>query len=441
MTLPDSSLTSPTPADRDPESHAARPGLSPRGRRRRRGQLLVPPDAEGRAGLISSLERRSYPSYEMFIYSALCGAILGLGYVLDSQALLLFGILVAPLLAPWIGLLLATVTGSSRFFFETLMALLVSALLVFLIGGLAGLAARPFLPRTFDEAFRHSRLWWPDLIVLALGAVILTISFIRSESRPFLPSVMLAYGFFLPLSAGGFGLGSGIGTLWPQGLLVFLVYFAWAGMFGLLTLVALRFIPSTFQGFLMSAGVAVVLVVTLVILMSGGYWTPFLGSQPPYASAPQSGVMPSPTINVNLPPILPADSPTPVVALATVAATLPPTPVPLTLLVTLPPSASPTITLTIEPTPVYARVSASRGGGVVLRATPNGKGLTVLDNYSIVQVLPDTQDLSGTTWAHVVTIVNGNQLDGWVVQLYLDVATPVPNWSPSLTPAAASPTP
>jgi uncharacterized membrane protein len=401
---------------------------------------MVPADAEGRAALVASMAQRAYPTYELFIYAILCGAILGLGYVLDSQALLLFGVLVAPLLSPWIGLLLATVTGSGRFFFETLMALVVSAVLVFLIGGLAGLAARPFLPRTFNEAFVHSRLWWPDLVVLALGAIILTISFVRSEAKPFLPSVMVAYGFFLPLSAGGFGLGSGIGTLWPHGLLVFLVYFAWAGMFGLLTLVAMRFMPSNLQGFLLSAAVAIVLVATLVLLMSGGNWTPSFALEAPNATSTPLPASPPPTINVNLPPVLPADSSTPVVAVATSTATLAPTPVPLTLEVTLPATATPTITLTIEPTAVYARIRVSKGGGAVLRETPGGKGFTVLDNFSIVQVLPDTQEVSGTTWAHVIAMQNGNQLNGWIVQLYLDVATPAPNWVPSAT-APSTPTP
>ncbi|MGE5072902.1 MAG: DUF389 domain-containing protein, partial [Anaerolineae bacterium] len=400
----------------------------PRRPRRRRDRLLVPPDAEGRAALIAALAHRSYPTYELFLYAILSGAILGLGYVLDSQALLLFGVLMAPLLSPWIGLLLATVTGSGRFFLNTLMALVVSAALVFAIGALAGLASRPCLPRTFNEAFLHSRLWWPDLIVLAFGAVILTISFVRSESKPFLPSVMLAYGFFLPLSAGGFGLGSGIGNIWPHGVLVFLVYFAWAGMFGLLTLMAMRFLPGNFLGFVMSAGLAIILVATLVLLMSGGNWTPSFAMEPPEPTKTPA-LSPSATVNANLPPVLAAESATPVVTSPT--ATMPPTPVPLTLEVTLPPSASPTITMTIEPTPVYARIKVDKGGGAVLRVTPGGKGITVLDNYSIVQVLPDTQEISGTTWAHVIASPAGNRLEGWVVQLYLDVATPAPNWLPS----------
>lgn len=436
MNTPDSSFTSPEPAAPSPESRRARQAPL-RSRRRRRGQIQIPRDAEGRAALISSLARRSYPTYELFVYAVLCGAILGLGYILDSQALLLFGILLAPLLSPWIGLLLASLTGSARFFFETLMALLLSAVLVFGIGALAGFAARLLMPRTFNEVFIHSRIWWPELAVLALGAIILTISFVRSEAKPYLPSVMLAYGFFLPLSAGGFGLGGGINTVWPHGLLVFFVYFAWAGMFGLLTLMAMRFLPASVPGFLMSVALAAVFVATLVILMGGGNGGPSFAMQPPQSTNTPAPAL-SPTARVDLAPVISASSSTPVIETATPTAPLPPTPVPLTLEVTLPPTATPTITLTIEPTPVYARIRARTGGGVILRATAGGKGITVLDNYSIVQVLPDTQDVSGTTWAHVIANVGGNHLDGWVVQLYLDVATPVPNWQPSDTPAVTA---
>lgn len=428
MTTPDPFSAS--PGSQDPESPHPTPSAA-RARRRRRGRINVPQDAQGRAALLSTLAQRAYPTYELFVYALLCGAIVGLGYFVDSQALLIFGILVAPLLAPWVGLLLATVTGSARFFFETLMALLISAALVFGIGVLAGFAARPFEPRTFNEAYLHSRLWWPDLVVLALGAVILTLSFIRSEEKPFLPSVMLAYEFFLPLGAGGFGLGAGLTNAWPHGLLVFLVHFAWAGMFGLLTLLALRFFPTTLPGLALSGGAALVAVVTLLVLMTGGNLTP------PSAAVADA---PLPTSTESLPAgsggaTQPGPSSTPVVETATASATIPPTPVPLTLEVTLPPTESPTVTLTIEPTPVYARIKASKGGGAVLREKPGGKGITVLDNFSIVQVLPDMQELSGYTWAHVVATVGGNQVEGWVVQLYLEVATPPPDWEPSSTPA------
>ena len=384
----------------------------------------------------------------------MCGAILGLGYFFDSQAVLIFGILLAPLLTPWIGLLLSALTGSPRFFFETLAALLISSALIFLSGLLAGFAVRVFLPRTLNEAFLHSHLWWPDLIVLAIAAIILTISFVRSEDKPYLPSVMLAYELFLPLSAGGFGLGSGVTGIWPNGVLVFVVYFAWASLFGILTLITLRFLPTNLNGLVLSAGSFLVFAVIVVLLMTGGKWT--------IPSMPQSSTIPTsipalPTLTLSLPAVSivtssPEASPTllpaPVIEISTVApATNTPTMVDnsgttatvgaaltrvaFEQLTTIPS----TITLTIEPTPVYARVNATQANGANLREDPNGKFIIELDNGMIVEVQPDTQDVNGVVWAHVIAIRNNQRYEGWMLQSVLEIATPVPIWNPSSTPA------
>jgi hypothetical protein len=421
----------PLPSPPDPRlPHRA---AEPRSRRRRRGQLIIPPDAEGRTALLASLARRAYPTYELFVYAALCGAILGVGYLLDSQALLVFGILVAPLLLPWIGLLLAAITGSARFFFETLMALLLAALLVFLIGLLSGFAARPFLPRTFNEAFLHSRLWWPDLLILALGAIILTVSFIRSEAKPFLPSVILAYEFFLPLGAGGFGLGSGLGEVWPHGLLVFLVHFAWACLFGLLTLAALRFMPTSAAAFAFSGAVGFILLVVLVILMSAGVWTPSLSSST-NLTAPAAASGPSlPESAGTALPVGP--SPTPLIDTATPAQEFTPTASPVIIDFTPPPTEAPTVTLTFEPTPIYAQVHAP-SGGAFLRETPGGKVITTLDNLTFVEILPETQQQGVYTWSHVIAIQGETRHEGWMVLSYLETATAAPGLLPTATTAA-----
>lgn len=432
-------MTNPDPSSISQEPQPARGNIPPRARRRRRGQLIVPTDAEGRAALLQSLARRAYPSYELFVFAILCGAIIGLGFVIDSQAVLIFGILMAPLLTPWIGLLLGAITGSARFFGETFAALLISAALIFISGVIAGFAARPFLPHTFNEAFLHSRLWWPDLIVLALGAIILTISFVRSESKPYLPSVMLAYEFFLPLSAGGFGLGSGIGDIWPHGVLVFLVHFAWASLFGILTLIAMRFMPTNFAGFALSGITTIVIVVILIGLMTGGSWIP--SSAPRLIAQASTATHLSPT--ETLPSIMDATpslepSSTPVIETETPTETIAPSPVPLTLEITLPPTETPTMTLTIEPTPVYAYIHADQGSGVNLREAPYGKYIATLDNNSIVEVQPDTQNVNGVIWAHVIAIQGNTKLDGWILQGVLVVATPAANWQPSDTPAVTS---
>src|SRR5687767_1814993 len=176
--------------------------VSARARRRRAlRRAQFPTDEAGRAELFAHLVRRAFPSYELFVFSLVSGAILGLGYLFNAQALLIFGILVAPLLTPWIGTTLSIIAGAARLFLQTLTALAVSSLLVFACGWLAGFASRPFQPLTFNEAFAHSRLWWADLVVLTIGAILITVSFVRSEERPYLPSALLVYELFLPLSA------------------------------------------------------------------------------------------------------------------------------------------------------------------------------------------------------------------------------------------------
>ncbi len=420
-------MTISDPSPTTPLSNLPRRDQDPRSRRRRRGNLNLPRDAEGRAALLAGLAHRAYPTYELFVFAALSGGILALGYLMDSQALLLFGALVAPLLLPWVGLLLGSVTGSLRFFFETLAALLVSATLVFVIGLLAGFASRAFPPRTFEQAYVHARLWWPDLIILALGAVILAVSFVRSESKPFLPSVILAYEFFLPLSAGGFGLGSGLSGLWPHGLLVFATYFAWATLFGLIAILSLRIAPGNSAALVFTAALGLLLLAILAVLLStGSSGSPFasqifspvaaaasIAQDPPgpqpqpsaASSAPTSASLPSPTSTLPAPTLEPTQAP----------------------------SQAPTMTMTIEPTPQYAQVNAPRGGAV-LRSTPGGAGITTLDNFTYVELRPETEFFSGYTWVHVIAITNGDRQEGWIVQQYLE--TPTPGSIATLTPAS-----
>ncbi|HXQ37660.1 MAG TPA: DUF389 domain-containing protein, partial [Anaerolineales bacterium] len=236
--------------------------VSARARRRRaQRRAYFPTDEEGRAALFTHLARRAYPSYELFVFALVSGAILGLGYFINSGALLFFGILVGPLMTPWVGMSLSIVAGSARFFFQTIAALFIGSLIVFLCGVLAGFASRTFGPLTFNEAFAHSRLWWPDIVVLTIGSIILTVSFVRSEERPYLPSALLTNAFFLPICAAGFGLGSGVSEIWPQGLYVFLVHLAWATFFGIITLFFLRFYPTSAGGIAFTGLTFIVLIV------------------------------------------------------------------------------------------------------------------------------------------------------------------------------------
>lgn len=375
----------------------------PRARRRRARRLLVAPSAGERAALMDELARRASPSFEFFLFAFLGGIILGGAYLLDSPALLLLGILVAPVLMPWVGLTLAIQTGSWRFFFLTLASLLVGSLLVFFSGVLVGWAGHLWMPLPLFQANIHSHLWWPDLFLVALGAAVLTISFTRSEKKPILPSIMLAYGLFLPLSAGGVGFGIGDARIWPNGVLVFIVHLALAMLISGISLAAMHFKPVKAGGYLLPIMFGLLSVAALFY---------FTGLTEIIRDGIISvrRVVPTPTVLV-LPSMTPVTT-QPAVPTFTITPSSTPQP-------------QPTVTLTPQPTPSYAIITAPPDyQGANLRSEPGGGAvLTVLNNGIIVQVLPEIQTAAdGTNWVHIVW----NDIDGWVLKSVLTATTVKP---------------
>jgi hypothetical protein len=380
----------------------------PRSRRRRAQRMLVPPGADERAAQLDDLSRRAFPTFEFFLFAFLCGSVLGAAYLLDSPAFLLLGLLLAPLLTPWVGLTLATLTGSWRFFFLTFGGVLVAGILVFLTGALAGLAGRLFPHLPLFHANIHSHLWWPDLLLVTLGAVLLAISFVRSEEKPLLPSIMLAYGLFLPLSAGGVGLGMGAARIWPDGLLVFLIHLALATFVGIIALAILRFKPLTAAGYLLP----VLAVLGMLVFLF--YRTGLASVIRDGITATRPGVTRPTTTVLSLP------SPT----VASVVKT--PTSKP-----TLAPSNTAPASATPQSTPAYAVITSSAGGGALVRTEPAaGTVVATLINGSIVQVLPETQTVGTTAWVHIRL---ENNVDGWVLKTVMTVTTTTPSPIPSPT--------
>ena len=423
-----------------PNPEPAQEFVSSRARRRRaQRRAYFPTDEEGRAALFTHLARRAFPSYELFVFSIVSGAILGLGYFLDSQALLIFGILVAPLMTSWIGISLATIAGSARFFAQTVTAIFVSALIIFLSGSLAGFASHALPPRALNEAYVHSRLWWPDIVTITIGAIILTISFVRSEERPYLPSALLTYGLFLPLCAAGFGLGSGVSEIWPQGLYVFLVHISWATFFGIFSLFFLRFYPTSVGGITFTGLMLIVLLAVVSSLTGFGRWTMEKAGliQPLPATATATLSLPTPLFTIT--PLPKPEDATAIIGVPTLTPSRTPNAIATTTKVTLKPTQTSTSTVTAEPTPIVALIRASEGGGAFIREKPGGIVRATLGNGATVTIFPnDLQEVNKVIWVHVFAIVNDKRVEGWMIQSVLLTATPVANWLPSSTPPFTS---
>ena len=174
--------------------------------------------------------RKASPNFDFFLFSLLAGLVIGLGFILESPYVLLFGALLAPLMSPLVGISLGIILGSTKYFGRSLGGILVGGVLVLLIGALAGFAARLVNPTEFTQVSFFAQISWPAFVLIGFGAALTSATLVKEKYNPALPSIAIAYGLYVPLTASGYGLGSGIAHLWPDGLVVFTIHLAWAAL-------------------------------------------------------------------------------------------------------------------------------------------------------------------------------------------------------------------
>jgi hypothetical protein len=301
-----------------------------------------------------------------------------------------------------------------RFFTRSFVGLLIASGIVFSVGFIAGLAAWTLMPLPIEiiQAYYHARLDWTSFLVVALGAVLTTLWLLRNRRSAAVASVALSYEFFVPLTIAGFGLGAGLDHLWPDGLVVFVIYLASAALLSALTLLVLGIRPMTIFGY--TLGGAMFLLGILVVIGLSGAGVAFGGQVA--LPTPIPSATPTPTMTFT-PSLTPSITPTPVPPTATPTASTTPS---------VTPSLTPTYTA--SPTPVYAVVNAAEGGGAILRAEP-GFGtdqVTSVLNGTTVQIIDEKPvEANNVFWLHV-RIPDGRQ--GWMLETTLLVATPAPNW-------------
>ena len=387
----------------DPDS------LPPARRRRSRRINFSGTSQNERAEFLSDVAHRVTPSIDFFLFTLLSGVAVAAALVLDSPAMFLLAVLLAPFLAPVMGLAFGTLLGSPGFFLQAFVAILFGGLTQFGMGALAGWAVQFFQPVMVTQANLHAAFSWPDVLLVTLGAGLTTFLLVRSpDSKPLISNVALVYVLYLPIAVAGFGLTSGAPGLWPDGVIVFAVHLAWAVLVGAIVLAVLRLRPLNLFGYTITTSLVLVCILAAVAIL--GYGT---ARQQQLALPPPGIALPSHTPTVTDTRI-PTDTPVPPTM------TITPTN-------TLVPSATPTLTLTPVPTPLWAKVFAPQSNGVLVRLEPNGTSKIVasLLNDNLVEVLPEIVQDGSVTWVHVR--INGTTL-GWINQSLLITATPAPSW-------------
>lgn len=151
----------------------------------------------------------------------LSGAIATLGLAIDSSAVVIGAMLVAPLLAPVIGLALALAVGDGRLAVQTAAVVLGSTIAVIAMAA-ALTALLPFHTITLEISAR-TRPTTLDLAVAVFSGLVGAVVTVARRSRlsAAIPGVAISVALIPPLAVAGFGIGIGRGDLIRGSLLLY----------------------------------------------------------------------------------------------------------------------------------------------------------------------------------------------------------------------------
>jgi hypothetical protein len=383
---------------------------------RRRRRFFPSLNDAHRSELVENLAKRVSPNLDFFLFAILSGAITAIAFLFNSYSLLILAALLAPIMSPVIGLSLAGAIGSVRFFFLSLAGVFVAGLLVFIVGALAGVASLIWPDAYAAQKVNFSHVTWDVLLILFLGVVLTSLSLVKSEEKPVLPSAAIAYVIFSTAGGIGFNLGRGNFPVALDGSLTLGIYLLISTMVGAFIFLIFGFRSRIITGYRL---LLVVLVLAGIMIFqqktfTGGNFIP--------AMAAKSTPIDSSLLILTKPS-------TPVQAGISITNTLPSTSTPIpsatsTRTVTPTKTGTSTAIVTPGPTPVMLLVDATGQTGARLRERPGfaSKLIKIIDNGLLVKLLPGIEFKDKVYWAQVETI---DGTIGWMV--YSTLSTPTPS--------------
>ena len=160
------------------------------------------------------------PNRDFYSMIALSGSIASLGLILDSAAIIIGAMLVAPLMSAIIGMGMASIHGDIRFLRLTLRATLLGSGIAILTGFLFGLIN--FHGETTHQILQRTNPSTLDLVVALVSGVAAAYALCRKNVSNSLPGVAIAVALVPPLSTVGVCLSIGFWSLAWGALKLFL---------------------------------------------------------------------------------------------------------------------------------------------------------------------------------------------------------------------------
>ncbi|MCA9866563.1 MAG: DUF389 domain-containing protein [Anaerolineales bacterium] len=164
-----------------------------------------------RAEIYARIRRDARPKTPFYVLITLSTIIAGLGLIVDSPAVVIGAMLVAPLMSPIIGTGLAIVLGDVRFLRLAVGAVLRGVLMALLVGVLTGFTAlnRPFS----NELLARTQPSLYDLGIALFSGAAAAYALSFSQAAGALPGVAIAAALVPPLATAGIALVAGLAAL------------------------------------------------------------------------------------------------------------------------------------------------------------------------------------------------------------------------------------
>lgn len=203
-----------------------------------------------RVQIYTRIRRSARPDTDFFTLITLSAGIAALGLLLNSPAIIIGAMLVAPLMSPILGTGMAIVMGDARFLRLSVGAVLHGTFWAVVVGFLVGLL-RPETPLTIEVLSRTAPTLL-DLGVALLAGMAGAYALCESDAAGALPGVAIAAALVPPLASAGIALANALFTDAPYSLglgalLLFSTNFIAITSAAILVFLSLGFRPSVVQ--------------------------------------------------------------------------------------------------------------------------------------------------------------------------------------------------
>ncbi len=452
-------------------------------------RIVKPVTRERRGEVQIQLRDSSSPDFDFFLLVVLSSVIATLGLLIDSPAVIIGAMLVAPLMSPIIGLGLASLAGDATLFRNAGIALVRGAVAAIFIATLITFVNRalPFLPlqELPNEVLSRTRPTPIDLTIALAGGMAAAFALAMPSISAALPGVAIATAIMPPLCTVGIGIAMGRWDVAGGALLLFITNAVTIAFAAMLVFSAVGFSVRRENGQLVPRALVVTAVFTLVLLIPLTWLSvrffrdatdnrhinevvsqevaKFNAELADFQVTNQNNTLQiTLTVRTSEPLryedvnqmqqeiALQLQKPVSIVVNQIFASKLDPlipptftitptfttTPTPVTLTATSTPS--PTLTPTATPsatpvpptptaTPSIARITNTNGRTLELVQSPGGPSIGVLRSGDFVTVLYGSEVLDGLVWLEVM---DKDGRIGWIPQINLSVVTLTPTKEP-----------